>query len=434
MKVVILAGGKGTRMGDITTNMPKPMVLLNNKPILEHQIELIKRYGLFEIIILIGYKGDVIKKYFGDGGSWGVKISYFSDPKPLGTAGSLKEIEDILSMPFLLLYGDTILDINLIELISFHEKKRGVATLVVHPNDHPHDSDLLDIDVNKKITKFHSKPHRKELYHRNLVNAALYVLSPQIFKYITKNKYLDFGKDVFPYILIKNKSIYGYNTTEYIKDIGTTDRLKEVEKDYITGKVKRLNKSNKQKAIFIDRDGVVNYEDNPLDTHSKFRLLPGVINAIKTINRSDYLAVLVTNQPIIAKGQATKKQVCQIHNYMEYILGKEGVYFDRIYYCPHHPEKGFKNEIKKLKIDCECRKPKTGMVDLAVKEMNIDVKKSFIVGDRTVDIKMGINAYLHTILILQGYAGSDKKYICKPDYTFLDLNEAVNFITFKFQN
>jgi len=434
MKAVILAGGKGTRMGNLAADCPKPMISLAGKPILEHQIVIAKRYGLTDIIMLTGYKEDVIKNYFGAGEDWGVKIDYYSDPNPLGTAGSVKEIELQMIDPFLLFYGDTMMDINLKALVDFHNNKEGLATLVVHPNDHPNDSDLLAIDESNRVTAFYSKPHDLETYHRNLVNAALYILTPEVFEYIEKDTFSDFGKDIFPRLISLDKAIYAYNTTEYIKDIGTVERLKEVEEDYLSGQIARLNKDNKQKAIFIDRDGVINFESDPLDRPDKFRLIPGVEEALGTVNRSDYLAVVVTNQPIIAKGFASEKQVQEIHNYMEYTLGQERAYLDRIYYCPHHPEKGFKGERKEYKVVCKCRKPGTGMIDKAVKEMNIELSQSFIIGDRTVDIMTGINTGMHTVLVRQGYAGEDKKYACRPDFIFNDLLEAVQFIVHGYNN
>lgn len=433
MRVLILAGGKGTRMGNLTIDIPKPMVKLAGKPILEYQIELLKNNNLKDISILTGYKGDIIESYFQNGERWGVNIDYFVDPKPLGTSGSIKEIEGHIPGSFLLLYGDTMIDINLIDLISFHQKQGGIATLVVHPNDHPHDSDLLDICVDNRVTEFYSKPHLPGVYHRNLVNAALYVAEPEIFNYIEKGISSDFGKDIFPKLVSLNKPLFAYNTTEYIKDIGTIERLKEVEEDYISGKVSRSNKSNKQKAVFIDRDGVINSEAEPLDSPDKFKFLPDVKDAIKLLNKSDYLSVVVTNQPIIAKGFASEKQVLEVHNYMEYVLGKEGCYLDRIYYCPHHPEKGYKGEIKEFKIDCSCRKPATGMIDKAAQEMNIDLTNSFIIGDRTVDIMTGKNANLITILVRQGFAGEDRKFNCTPDFIFENLLEASQFIVNGFE-
>jgi len=430
MQVVILAGGKGIRMGSITKDIPKPMIPLAGKPILEHQLEHAKRYDLDNIIILTGYRADVIRDYFKDGKTCGLNIKYNSDPFPLGTAGAVKRMEWELNKDFILIYGDTLMDIDLHSLVQFHQEKDSIATLVVHPNDHPHDSDLLDMDEYNRVTAFYSKPHDKGSFHRNLVNAALYVLTPEIFKYIEKDTFSDFGKDIFPGLVSAGLPVYAYNTTEYIKDIGTIRRLKEVEEDYLSGKIKKLNKSNKQKAVFIDRDGVINPESEPLDIPEKFKLLPGVEEALKTLNRSDYLAVVVTNQPIIAKGFASEKQIRKIHNYMEHILGEERAYLVRIYYCPHHPEKGYEGERKEYKVACKCRKPDIGMIEKAAIEMNIDLFQSFIIGDRTVDIKTGINSNLHTVLVRQGYAGEDKKYACRPDFMFKDLLEAVQFIVY----
>jgi mannose-1-phosphate guanylyltransferase / phosphomannomutase len=429
MKIVILAGGKGTRMGKLAANIPKPMVLLAGKPILQYQVENAKVYGYDDIIMLTGYKEEVIKNYFGDGRAFGVNIEYVTDEHPLGTAGAVKELEEKLEEAFIVFYGDTMMDINLNNLVKYHHSKKGLATLVVHPNDHPHDSDLVEIDTNNRVKKFLSKPHTSSQYHQNLVNAALYVLDPQIFRHIEKNKFADFGRDVFPELIDSGEPVYVLNTTEYIKDIGTIDRLGEVEVDYVSGKVQRMNTTFKQKAIFLDRDGVINQEAEPIDSAGKFKLLAGVEDALKRINKSDYLSVVVTNQPMIAKGFANEAQLQEVHNYMETILGQNGIYLDRIYYCPHHPEKGHVGERVDLKVPCSCRKPETGMLDLAALEMNIDLNQSFIVGDRTVDIMTGKHAGVNTILVREGYAGLDGKYECEPDYVFDDLAEAVNFIT-----
>jgi mannose-1-phosphate guanylyltransferase / phosphomannomutase len=428
LKVVILAGGKGTRMGSLSAKLPKPMVLLAGKPILQHQLENAKAYGFDDIIMLTGYREEVIQEYFGDGSGFGVNIEYVIDKNPLGTAGSAKELEGKINETFLVFYGDTIMDINLNNLIKFHNSKKGLVTLVVHPNDHPFDSDILEVDENNRVHKFIRKPHKSDQYYQNLVNAALYVFEPQIFNYMEKNEYADFGKDIFPDMVTQGVSIYGWNTTEYIKDIGTVERLKKVEADFLSGKVQRMNHKNKQKAIFLDRDGVINLEDEPIDSPDKLKLLQGVPEALKKINESDYLSIIVTNQPMIAKGFASEEQLREVHNYLETILGMNSTYLDRIYYCPHHPEKGYLGERPELKIPCSCRKPETGMVELAAQEMNIDLSQSFIIGDRTVDLMMGEKAGLNKILVKQGSAGLDGKYECIPDHIFDDLLKAVNFI------
>jgi len=425
MKAVILAGGKGTRLANLTKSIPKPMLKIGEKPVLEHQIELLKRYGIRDIIILTGYLSEVIEEYFGNGENFGVKITYFKEKKPLGTTGGLKEVENQLREDFLLLYGDVMVNMDLQRLIDFHREKRGICTLVVHPNDHPYDSDLLEIDKNGKITAFYPKPHKENQYYRNLVNACLYVMSPEMLKYIQKGVKADFGKDIFPKI-VQKEDLYGYNTAEYLKDMGTPERLKEVREDYESGKIERLNRENKRGAIFLDRDGVLNKYVGLLYKIEDFELLPGVAEAIRKINRSEFLAIVITNQPVVARNLCTIEQLNKIHNKMETLLGKERAKLDAIYYCPHHPDKGFPGENPKYKIECNCRKPKTGLIERAVSDFNIDLKNSFFIGDSLRDVLCGKNAGITTIGVKTGQACKDCKI--KPDYMFEDLNEAVNFI------
>ncbi|MBL7147219.1 MAG: HAD-IIIA family hydrolase [Nanoarchaeota archaeon] len=425
MKAIILAGGKGTRLGNLAKEIPKPMVKIGSIPLLEHQINLLKRYGIKDIIILTNYLSDIIENYFKDGKAWNVNITYFKEEKPLGTTGGIKEIEDKLTGDFLVLYGDVMLDVNLKKLIGFHKNKGSTCTLVLHPNDHPYDSDLVEIDKNQRIITFHPKPHKENIYYKNLVSAALYVMSIGILKHIKKGVKADFGKDIFPEIIRKEK-LYGYNTAEYLKDAGTPERLEAVKKAYSTGKIRRFNSENKRRAIFMDRDGVINEEIDLLHKIEDFRFLPNVCKAIKKINESGFLAIMVTNQSVVARNLCSIEQLEEIHKKMETLLGKENAKFDAIYYCPHHPDKGYPEENPKYKIECDCRKPKIGMVKLAEKEFNIDLKNSFFIGDSFLDILCGKNAGMTTVGVKTGFGCKDTKV--KPDYFFEDLNESINFI------
>jgi D,D-heptose 1,7-bisphosphate phosphatase len=429
MKLVIIAGGKGTRLG--LKDIPKPMVEINSKPLLEHQILLAKRYGIEDIYILSGHLSKVIISYFGDGSKWNVKITHIVEDTALGTAGAIKQLENILNDRFMVFYGDTIMDINLAKFMEFDTNHNdSFGNIIVHPNDHPHDSDLVEIDKQNKVIQFHSKPHIENKYYANLVNAALYILSPKVFSYIEKDKMSDFGKDIFPLIIENNDTMYAYKTTEYLKDMGTPKRLKKVEQDIKSGKVSRLNLTNKQKAIFIDRDGVINKEVNNLSDIEDLEILDGVINAISKINYSEYIAIVVTNQPAIAKGFLTQDELKEIHKKMDTILGKNGAYIDDLFYCPHHPESGFEGEIKEHKIDCECRKPKIGLFLEAAKKYNIDLSKSWMIGDRYVDIKAGKDAGCKTILVETGHCGNDKdkNLEINPSLICKDLNKAVDMI------
>ena len=419
-------------MGAITQSFPKPMIKLLNKPILEYQVEIAKRYGIRDVIILTGYRGEVIENYFGNGEKWGVSIRYRREEVPLGTAGAVKAAEDWTEGDFLVLYGDVLVDMNLERLIDFHKKNKPIATLVLHPNSHPFDSDLVDINEDNRITQFYPKPHQEGKFYRNLVSAALYVCSEEIFDFIQKGVPRDFGKDVFPRVLRKGGCLLGYQTTEYLKDIGTPDRYDNVSFDYSSGRVSRSNISNKQRAIFLDRDGVINEEKNLLCKMEDFRLLPEVSEAIREINQSGYLAVVVTNQPVVARGLCSLDDVRKIHNKMETLLGQKGAYLDRIYFCPHHPDKGYPEENPEFKIDCQCRKPKTGLIQKVCQDLNIDPEISFCIGDSTTDIQTAKAAGMPSILVRTGFKGEDGKYRVKPDFAFSDLKEAVNFIIYDY--
>ncbi len=426
MKTLIIAGGKGIRLGNLTEKTPKPMLKIGDKTVLEHQIDLLKRYKISEIIICTGFLSEVIEEFVANKKDIGIKCSVES--KPLGSAGCIKDLEATLNEDFLVLYGDVMLDMNIDYLINYHFSKKSAATLVAHPNDHPYDSDLLEVDPDNKIVTFLNKPHKKGLVYRNLVNAGIYVLSNKVFDYIQKDKTLDFAKDIFPCMLKSREQIFAYSTPEYIKDMGTKDRIESVKKDFCSGKISRLNLANKRAAIFTDRDGVINKEVDLLSGVEDFQLLPGVTEAIKNINKTEYLTVVVTNQPVVARGLCSIEDVKEIHKKMETLLGKNRAKIDAIYFCPHHPEKGHPSENIKYKIDCSCRKPKTGMIEKAQSDLNIDLEKSFLIGDRTVDIQTAKNAGLTSIGVRGGYGCKDGKYDIQPTYWADDLNDAVNII------
>jgi D,D-heptose 1,7-bisphosphate phosphatase len=388
MKTVIIAGGKGTRIRSIADEIPKVMIPINSKPVIEYQILLAKRYGYTDFLFLTGYLGDKIEAYFGNGSNWGVNIEYFQETEALGTAGAFAEVKEKLTSDFWVFYGDTIMDFDMGKMYNFHRQHNSEATLFLHPNDHPHDSDLVDIDDDSQIIAFYPKPH-KNVYHRNLVNAALYILSPAMLDFIHQGLKSDFGKNIFPTALVNSAKMYGYVSAEYIKDMGTPDRYEQVCNDMAVGKVARQNSRNKRPAVFLDRDGVINKEVNLLSSLDQMELIIGAAEAIRTINQSGYLAVVVSNQPVIARNLCDFDELKQIHNKMETLLGKEQAYLDAIYFCPHHPDRGYPEERVEYKIDCDCRKPKSGMFLKAAKDLNIDMSNSFMIGDKNTDIQAG---------------------------------------------
>jgi len=425
MKAVILAGGKGTRLSGLYPGIPKPMVPVGGIPIVEHQVALLKRYHITDILMLTGYGADIIENHFQTGEKFGVSVSYYRETTPLGTTGGIKAIEALLAEDFMVLYGDVMINMSLQKLINFHSTRNSQCTLALHPNDHPFDSDLVEINSEQKIIAFHPKPHEPDSYYRNLVNAGVYIMSPHVLRHISRGVPADFGRDIFPGMVDK-ANMFGYVTAEYLKDAGTPERLEEVNRDYARGKIAELNIENKRKAIFIDRDGVINKEVGLLCKIEDFELLPDTPRAIRKINESAFLAVVATNQSVVARNLCSVSDIEAIHNKMETLLGRERAKLDAIYYCPHHPDKGYPEENAQYKIDCACRKPKTGLIDTATKDFNIDISGSFFIGDSWRDIASGKNAGATTVGLRTGYGCKDGKL--EPDYFFDTLYEAAAFI------
>ena len=390
MKVVIMAGGKGTRIAQVNATVPKPMIPIEGKPILEYQIETLKKQGYTDIILIVGHMGNVIQKYFGDGSAFGVQISYIVEEQPLGTAGALYFLKDEIQNDFLLLNGDIIFDVDIQKFLEYHCNQRTAATILTHPNSHPYDSGIIIADDKNRVTNWLHKEDER-LWYKNRVNAGLHMFSPRIFESFHEAKKCDLDRDVLK-PLIKEGELSVYDSPEYIKDMGTPDRYYAVIEDIKSGKVSAKNLKNKQKAIFLDRDGTINKYVGFLTDINEFELLDGVTEAIKMINEIGYLAIVVTNQPVIARGEVSVEELQEIHNKMETLLGQAGAYIDDIFYCPHHPHKGYEGERPEYKIECECRKPKPGMLLAAEEKYNIDLRESWMIGDGENDIEAGKNA------------------------------------------
>ena len=392
MKVVIIAGGQGTRIASVNSEIPKAMIPINGKPIIEYQVELAKRYGFNDFLFIIGYLGDQIESYFQDGSQWGVHISYFRETTPLGTAGALGLLRDQLTEDFFVFYGDTVMDFDMLHMLNYHRANQADATLFLHPNDHPYDSDIVDIDAQGKVRGFHHKPHPEGFIAHNMVNAALFIFSPKILTAIEPGVKCHIEKHVLPRCIASGMNLYGYVSAEYIKDMGTPDRYYAVCDDVVSGKVARLNRAYARPAVFLDRDGVINYEVDLLHRVEQMQLIPGAAEAIRRINQMGYLAIVVTNQPVIARNLCSFEKLEQIHLQMETLLGHEHAYVNAIYYCPHHPDAGYPEDRKDYKIRCNCRKPAPGMLLQAAKDWNIDLENSYMIGDSQRDVEAGNNA------------------------------------------
>ena len=311
MKVVILAGGKGTRLG--LTDRPKPMVPVAGCPLLQRQVEAARDHGFTDFLFLTGRMAHVIEDHFGDGSAMSVTITHFREPEPLGTAGAVRAARHLLNEPFVVLYGDTLIDVDLAHMADLHRRSGAAGTIFAHPNDHPYDSDVLDVDEDGRVLRLMAKPHPEGILLPNLVSAALYVLSPEAIDHVPADRASDWAHDVFPAILSAGQRLQAYRSLEYVKDMGTPERLARGEADLASGRVARLSLRYPKPAIFLDRDGVLNVERNGIHDPADLDLLPGAADAVRRMNLAGIPAICVTNQPDVAKGMLTLERLRAVH-------------------------------------------------------------------------------------------------------------------------
>lgn len=441
---VFAAGGQGRRMQSVNNTLPKPLLRISGKPILEWGLECLISQGIKNFIITVSHLGDQIMEYFGDGRRFGCKIEYYYEEKPMGNAGALFKLWDAgkLTDVFLYLIADAVFDINIERFFSFHYKKNALASLLCHPNSHPFDSSLILTGKRDVVAGWLNKGDVRPKYYKNSVNAGIQILSLELLElsHIKPGEEGNAGKQITVDLdrdllkpMVSTGRIYSYRSTEYCKDAGTPERFIGVEKDIKAGLVRIKNTHYPQRAIFLDRDGTINKYVGFLRDIDDFELLPDAAEAIRFINDHGFLVIVVTNQPVIARGEVTWDELETIHNKMETLLGEEGAYLDAIYFCPHHPDKGFAGEIESLKINCGCRKPKPGLLLQAAKDFNIDLNQSWMIGDSLRDIEAGKNAGCKTILLTgEGTENGDSdkdvenSEKAKPDFKCKNLLSAVN--------
>lgn len=418
MQVVILCGGKGTRFGETCKFLPKPMLTLCGKPLLDYAVTTLSQQGFKDILFLTGHQGSAISEYFNSGKYHNITPKYVRETSPLGTAGCLKAAEDQLEDTFLLIHGDHVFDIDLKCLLAFHKTCKSAITFVTHSNSHPHDSDLVEVDKFNRILTIHKKPQPKFLPCKNLVLDGIMVVEKKVLSLLPEGP-SDLTKDLYCRALSKF-ACFSYQTSDYILDVGTPERMDRVEADIQRDEIKR----KKKVAVFLDRDGTINNAPNFVNAPDEVEIFQETCAALRLLRNAGYLLVVVTNQGGISLGYLTEKTLDKIHARLDSLLATKGCFIDRYYHCPHYESDG--NYI------CGCRKPGTLMMEQAAVDMNIDMSKSWVVGDRTCDILMANNAELKSVLVETGSAGKDGEFPhAKPTYTAVNLYEAAKKIVSK---
>lgn len=387
MTAVILAGGKGTRIASVRSDIPKPMLELAGKPVLEHQILQLKENGIYDIILIVGHLGQCIVDYFQNGEKWGVSISYIWEKEPLGTGGALFYLKNSQE-DFFLINGDILFHVDLQRMWKFHKEKGAKVTLLVHPNNHPYDSTLLAMDAHDCVTQWGAV---WDGMAHNCVNAGIHILSPAILQHLMAPVPQNLDRDIIGK-QIPFGHVYAYHSPEYVRDMGTPERYYMTQEALQKGIVEQKDLRKPQRAIFLDRDGTINEACGYVTHPEQIVLKEKVAQAIKKINQSAYLTIVITNQPVIARGDCSLEMLDKIHGHMETLLGEEGAYIDDLFFCPHHPDKGFSGEVLEYKINCSCRKPKPGMILQAAEKYGIDLSQSYMIGDGDWDMQAALAA------------------------------------------
>ncbi len=395
-QAVILVGGRGARLGELCAKTPKPMLKVGSKPFLEYIIWNLKRFGIKEIIFSGGYLGKKITAHFGDGAKFGVKCKYCIEETPAGTGGALLLAKKILADSFLVLNGDTLFDINYLDLASLLETTDTLAAMALRRIKNGSRYGTVAVD-GKLIVNFCEKDPATS--GSAIINGGVYFLSKAALENLSRIP-SSLEVDLFPLMAQKNQ-LAGKEYQGFFIDIGLPKTLQRAQEAVISWQNKP--------AVFFDRDGVLNVDKGYVHKPEDVIWIDGAKEAIKFCNEIGLYVFIVTNQAGIARGYYTEEQFLEFSKWMQDELSKIGAHIDAIYYCPHHPKIG-----KGLyKQKCECRKPGTGMIRQALREWSIDIKSSFLVGDKKTDIqaglKMNINCYLFK-------GGSLEKFIKEKVY------------------
>lgn len=374
-QAVILAGGIGTRLRPLTYTTPKPMVLVNKRPYLEYLIELLKRNGISEVVLLLGYLHEKIVDHFGDGSDFGISIKYSIGDMSFETGKRIKDAQDIIRERFLLMYCDNYWPLDLTRLVEFHNKSQTIATVTVYTNKDSITRNNTYVDEKGYVIKYDKSRKDNDL---NGVEIGFFIIDKKVLDMMPGNNF-SFEKEILPQLIEKHQ-LSGYLTGHRYYSISSPERLLAAEKFLLPKKV-----------IFLDRDGVINKKAPKAEyvkSWNEFEFLPGSIDAMKLLSRHDHKIFIITNQAGIARGAMTENDLKAIHSNLKIELEKKNVKIEGIYYCPHGWNDG-----------CDCRKPKPGMFFRAAREHDLDLSKSAFIGDDERDLEAGNAAGCRTLLI-----------------------------------
>lgn len=374
-QAVILAGGLGTRMRPLTDTMPKPMIPVHGRPFLEYLVELLKKNGIEEIILLLGYLPEKITEHFGDGSKFGVKIRYEITPVEYDTGTRIKHAEPLFAEQFLLMYCDNYWPLDLARLTAFYDAHNAPASVVVFDNKNHMTKNNMLVDADGYVVKYDKSRTDPDL---NGVDVGFFILKKEVLERAPDGDF-NFEKAIVT-SLVADRKLAGYMTSHRYYSLGSIERMSVTEKFF-----------EPRKIAFLDRDGVINTRPPKADyvkRWEEFEFLPNAIEGIALLSKNGYEIYIISNQPGIARGVMTQADLDTIHKNMEKKLKEQDITLGGIYVCPHGWDEG-----------CDCRKPKPGLLYQAANEHYFDTTKAIFIGDDPRDAEAGAAAGSRTILM-----------------------------------
>jgi len=402
-QAVITLGGKGSRLKSITGNIPKPLWEINGTSTLERALRNISDQGIKNFVFLCGYRSDLFtleaRKL---GNKYNVKIAVHTEPEPRGEVGALRQLKEKLDDIFVFINGDLIFMLDLKRMADRFFAYKADIMIATHTTNHPEDSDCIREGSSGEIAFY--KPKSLYIRHKGfyLGNAGIGICKRDIVCDILNHQRegeLSFFNDVVVVASDKGKRVFSYNTSEYIKDMGTVERLRDVSIDIEGGVLERRCYTSTQSALFIDRDNTLNVckEGGYINSANEIQLLMENIERLKALRGKYDQCYIITNQPQVAMGLVNYDDMVQLTGIVIEKCVEQGLLIDGFYACIHHEDKGFKGEIKELKQRCFCRKPNPGLIYQAAFEKNIELKRSIFVGDSWRDEIAAKNANIEYI-------------------------------------
>lgn len=426
-QAVVVCGGRGTRLASVLGDLPKALAPVADRPLLDHLLADLAAAGVSEVLLLAGVEGERLRDAAQDLAPAGLRVHTEIEAQPRGTAGALHPVAHRLDERFFYVLGDIYTALDWARLAAAATANGGLGTLLVHRSSHPEDSDLLALDDGDGICGWVGRgPDGRStaaVVTAALTNAGVAVLHRRLLDYIPPDRPTDLFGEVIPRRVDARAALYGYRSCEYVKDLGTPERLRSVDADVRTGRA-----YHRAEGVLLDRDGVLNVEVGPIHHPDQLALLPGAAEALGRLNRASIRTALVSNQAVVARGLCSGETLDAIHRRLADLLAQQGAHLDGVFFCPHHPETHHGEGDPSLRGPCSCRKPAVGLVESALERLSLSAGRAVVVGDSSVDLQLAANAGLPAIGLATGLACGDGKHPARPVWQFPDLAAAVDWL------